>query len=78
MEPQTALAQPTAAARQGFVLLHLLGVEGFAELLDQLGGLDAGATGGIGLAVVVQLGEFGVVVEAGGCGSCLLQQHHAD
>ena len=63
---------------QRLMLIHFGRVEALAELIDQLGGFDGGATERIPLAVVVQFGELSVVVKACCCCSGLLQQDHAD
>ena len=78
MQPQTAGPEPAAAARQGLVFFHFADVEGLPQFLHHFSGFQAGAAVGIGLAVVVQLDQFGVVVEP--CRGCrrLLQQHHAN
>ena len=78
MEPKPALTTTTSGACQRFMLIHFGRVEALAELLHQFGGFDAGATGGIRLAVVMQFGELSVVVKACCCCSGLLQQDHAD
>ena len=58
------------------MFLQLLGVESLTKLLHQFSSFYAGATGGICLAVVVELHQFSMVVETGGCGGSLLQKHH--
>ena len=60
------------------MLLHLQRIERLAQVLHQLGGLDAGAARGIGLAVVVQLGQLSEVIKAGRRRSGLLQENHPD